>query len=83
MKRLEDFMRRLDRIAVANDDEFDYVLELELKKDSGMRFRFTVVEHAEKHLFLQGDGDTIEEAVQAAEEELDGVDAPWGYKVVE
>lgn len=82
MKELEALVRRLDRIAQANKDEFKCSLEVDASRAKGLLIAFRAVEQVERHHFLSGHGATVEEAVADAVLNLKDACKDWGYKVV-
>jgi hypothetical protein len=78
--QLETLIRRLDRIAKANDDEFVYNVKVETVKPNGLLYRLEITEKAEGHCFTSGMGKTIEAAVDDAEEAIEGALTEWGYE---
>jgi hypothetical protein len=76
-EQIEKLTKRLDEIADANGDEFSYSIEIETGRRAG--YRFKAVENADKHEFVSGHGNTLEDAVTNASEGLESACESWGY----
>lgn len=72
---------RLFCIAKKNKDVFNYRIEMELIRNSPfIRYHFICEESSEGHVFVSGVGDTIEEAVDDAEQSIGDCLKLWKYK---
>lgn len=72
-------IRRLHKIAKANDDEFTYKVEIRNIRNR-MRFVFECQERADDHVFVAGTGATLEEACANAAESIDAALLSWNYQ---
>lgn len=78
MKKLENLIFRLQHIARRNRDTFKYQIDIEAVYV--LHFTFRAIETVDKHLFLSGVGETLDEALDDAEKQIDGACAAWDYK---
>lgn len=78
MEKLSQLITVLQLIAVKNDDDFTYRIDID-PTPRGLEYRFVVTEKADGHEFLSGQGGTIEWAVTRAENGLQGACDTWGY----
>ena len=95
MKFCEDLIRRLDRIAKKNKDEFRYVFKVRPLRGHGIVVDFEAAETTEGHVFVSGRGETesipvehnlsvaCEEAIQDALNSIEESCKEWGYENVE
>ncbi len=74
---LEKLIKRLDSIAKKNGDRFKCSIEI----DCGNRifYTFAAVESADNHVFVGGNGTTIEDAVRKTETNIESSCKSWGY----
>lgn len=81
-QQIEKIVRQLSAIAANNDDEFTFRIEIESVRNIQfpIRFNFVCEETAEGHTFVNGNGATIEAAVESARADLDEACKLWGYK---
>lgn len=78
--RLEILIRRLNRLAKANKDEFRFEIKAEEVKPLGLLFRLAVAETTEGHEFISGMGKTLDEAVKDAEGAIAEAVEEWDWK---
>lgn len=78
--KIKALVDRLVKIAKANDDEFKFRIEIETgRRVPYLIYRFVCEEEAEGHGFVDGAGQTIEEAINNAEKEIPGALDTWAY----
>ena len=89
MKELEELIRRLDRIAKTNNDEFRYRIDVHALRGPGIHIQFIAIEKADGHTFVEGFGDTqtvddngLLDAVKDADSGIEDSCKEWGYKDV-
>ena len=70
---------RLQVIAKKNHDEFEYNIEIETK-GCKISYRFVAIETGDNHEFVSGCGDTVDDAVADAAENIEESCKDWGYK---
>lgn len=75
---IADFKARMARVAEANEDDFKVKFSVD---ETGVEIE--VIETADRHIFLQGNGSTIQEAIDAALKDLPECCQQWGYRSVE
>jgi hypothetical protein len=79
---LQKLVTRLERVAQVNKDEFEYSIRIKVR--NGMaKPEFVCQEVAEKHEFFSRNGETIEEAIALAWNDVAPACEAWGYKNVE
>lgn len=79
-KLIFDLLVRLEKIALKNDDHFDYCLRFRPSlRDSKVSVEFCAVERADGHDFVSGSGNSIEDAVKNAVLDIPGQLKSWGY----
>jgi hypothetical protein len=76
---VEQIVKKLNAVAVKNNDSFSYSLEIETRR--GIEFYFKAIERADSHTFVSGRGATVEAAVANAESGLAEACEEWGYKL--
>lgn len=81
MKRPEDVINQLRRIAKENKDEFEIMRHVHAHER--MMYEFICRESKEKHVFVSGLGTTLEEAVLDAGNDIAAACNQWGYKYVD
>jgi hypothetical protein len=74
-KLIQEFKLRMTRIAKANRDEFKVTITTD---EDGHHVE--VIETADKHTLLSGDGATIAECLTDAVKDLPEMLEQWGYK---
>ena len=81
---LERLVTRLQAIAKKNNDQFRYKIEIEPIRKGGpaFQYRFVCEETAEHHALLTGCGETLEEAVIDAANEVENACQEWDYELV-
>lgn len=86
MKTIEDYASQIDRIAVANGDEFSINIKIDKKRRGlgGYRWHYfiEVIETADGHNFAGSNGETLEAAVASAFAELEDDCLRWNYVYV-
>jgi hypothetical protein len=84
--KIQELIKRLEAIAKKNGDEFEYRIRLEPPPRQGLSgrkalvYRFEAIETADHHAFLDGFGNSIAEAVEAAENGVSEACKHWGYE---
>jgi hypothetical protein len=76
-KAYSDFMTLMVKIAKKNDDLFKVSMKTDLDGH-----HIEVIEMADGHTFLEGNGETIEEAVADATKGIPEALESWGYENV-
>jgi hypothetical protein len=76
-KAYGDFQALMKRIAAKNEDEFKVTMTTDLDGH-----HIEVIETADRHTFLDGNGATIEEAVTDAINGIPAALESWGYEGV-
>ena len=74
-KLIADLTNKLYKIAKSNSDEFECYI-----KYNGRYFSFICQETEDEHIFTEGRGETITEAIKNAEENIEETCKEWGYK---
>ena len=85
-----EFALRMERIAQANKDVFDYGFDIELKRrklpqggfERALFYRLSVKERAEGHVLIEAADFSLEAAVQSAWKQIEDACATWSYDVV-
>lgn len=78
---IETIVEWLEAIAKKNDDEFKYKITIEPTR-RGLEYSFECRESADDHLFVSGDGPSIEDAVGNSAFQLGESCEEWGYDFV-
>lgn len=79
--KIQALVDRLLKIAAANDDEFNFRIDIEpQRRTPGPIYRFICEESAEGHGFVDGAGRTIEEAIGKATEAIPDALEHWSYE---
>lgn len=75
---VHDQIKRLERIAFLNEDEFKYKIEI-FVKTTKLVFYFECAEQADGHIFVNGNGNSVESAIEDAAKSIEVAKASWGY----
>ena len=81
MKELENLVARLEAIAKKNKDKFGYSIMVYPNRLGLLLYCLEVKELADGHIFVGGDGPTIELAVAAADNAIVESCESWGYEL--
>jgi hypothetical protein len=81
-QKIKEIVARLDELAAKNEDEFSYSIEIvKLRRGTpNLRFHFVCKESAEGHVFVDGQGWNISDAVDEAAKAIEAACVQWGYK---
>lgn len=80
--KIERIVRRFQRVAEANDDQFSCTIAVN-SKATPISYEMIVEERAERHLFCSGYGQSPVEAAEDALTNLQSSCDSWGYKNVD
>lgn len=79
-KTLETLITELESIAKKNQDQFLYRIGLRPLRDGGMEFSFICQDSADKHEFLVGYGNSIEDCILDAKKGIPDALKAWEYE---
>ena len=79
---LEETVKRLNRIAEANHDEFKCAVTIEVRRRA-TAYRFFCAEPADNHVFVEGIGTTPDDAAKNAALKISEACVAWGYDEVD
>lgn len=80
MKEIEDVVKRYEKIARDNGDEFSIRINVDRdRRTKKISYEFEVIETCDGHKFSYGHGDSISGAIVSALETLPDDLRQWGY----
>lgn len=76
--KVQDIITRLENIAKENSDAFTYVIHI--KPSNPIEYVFVAEEMSERHHFISGRGNTIEDALDDANKRISDRCKGWNYR---
>jgi hypothetical protein len=75
---MKEVIRRLQKIAELNDDEFVYKIDIDVRH-GGIWYEFKCYEESDLHEFVSGRGESPELAALNAMKQIEDALEQWGY----